>query len=181
MRTIRKSAFFAMLILLVSSLVPGLARAQEYRATITGTVTDSVKAVIPYATLSVRNLETNEVIETKTSSVGVYNVPFLHPGQKIEVSVSVTGFKKVTHPAVVLSISQVLTMDFALHVGDATTESVTVTATEAQVALDSETGDRGTVVDSKTITEMPIDGRNPLACFMHERAGSPSCWAICSI
>ena len=163
MQTMYKRAFFIMLILLAASLVPGLGRAQEYRATITGTVTDSVKAVIPNATVSVRNLETNEVIETKTSSVGVYNVPFLHPGQKIEVSVTAPGFSKVNHPAVVLSISQVLTMNFALHVGDAVTESVTVTATEAQVALDSETGDRGTVVDGKTITELPIDGRNPLA------------------
>jgi hypothetical protein len=158
-----KWSFIIMLILLASSLVPGLGRAQEYRATITGTITDSAKAVIPSATVSVRNLDTNEVIETKTSTMGVYSVPFLHPGQKLVVSVSAPSFKKATHPAVVLSISQNLTMDFALQVGDAATESITVSATEAQVALDSEKGDRGTIVDSKTISELPIDGRNPLA------------------
>jgi hypothetical protein len=159
----RKWSFFPILVLLALFLVPGLGHAQEYRATITGTVTDLAKAVIPNATVSVRNLDTNEVIETKTSTMGVYSVPFLHPGQKMEVSVNASRFKRTTHPVVVISISQTLTMDFALQVGDAATESVTVSATVAQVALDSEKGDRGTVVDSKTITEMPVDGRNPLA------------------
>lgn len=163
MRTMFQRAFFLMLIMLTAALVPKLSWAQEYRATITGTVIDSTKAVVPNAAILVRNLDTNEVTTAKTSAVGVYNVPYLHPGQRFEVSVDMKGFKKMVHPPVVLSVSQILTMDFVLQVGNAAVESVTVNATVAQVALDSETGDRGTVVDSKTITELPIDGRNPLA------------------
>jgi hypothetical protein len=163
MRSLIQKVFLLALIVLTATWIPGVCRAQEYRATITGTVTDAAKAVIPNAPVTVRNLDTNEVIQAKTSAVGVYTVPYLHPGQRMEVTVEATRFKKTTHPAVVLSISQSLTMDFALQVGNAAVESVTVTASAAQVALDSETADRGTVVDNKTITELPVDGRNPLA------------------
>ncbi len=163
MRPVSQRAILLTLILSVAILVPWSGHAQEYRATITGTVTDSARAVVPNAAISVLNLDTNEVVVTKASAVGVYSVPYLHPGQSFQVSVDVPGFKKMVHPPVVLSISQILTMDFVLQVGNATAESVTVTATQAQVALDSETSDRGTLVDSKTITELPVDGRNPLA------------------
>src|SRR5882757_5887782 len=71
---------------------------QEYRATITGTVTDVAKAVIPNATVTVRNLNTNEIIAVKTNNSGIYAVPYLHPGQKLEVSAEAPGFKKTTYP-----------------------------------------------------------------------------------
>jgi hypothetical protein len=43
-------------------------RAQEYRAKITGTVTDSSKAIIPNATVQIHNLDTNEITMVKTKS-----------------------------------------------------------------------------------------------------------------
>lgn len=58
-------------------IVPTVLLGQEYRATITGIVTDSSKAVVPDATVTVRNLDTGEVITAKTNSAGVYTVPFL--------------------------------------------------------------------------------------------------------
>ena len=163
MRTMFHRAFFLILILLAVSLAPRQSRAQEYRATITGTVTDAAKAVLQKAAVTVRNLDTGEVVNTQTSAAGAYTVPYLRPAQRYEVTVEAPGFKKTTHPAVVLSISQVITLDFSLQVGNAASEVVTVVATESQVALDADTADRGTVVDNKTITELPIDGRNPLA------------------
>jgi hypothetical protein len=165
---IRRTVLFAVLTMSAASIASPC-RAQEFRATITGVVTDSAKAVIPAASVTVHNLDTNEVVTTKSSGVGVYSVSYLHPAQRYEVSVEAPGFKKTTHPAVVLSISQTITIDFSLQVGAATQE-VTVSASESQVALDSEKGDRGFVVDNKTITELPIDGRNPLA-LLDEVAG----------
>src|SRR5580698_5683571 len=137
-------------------------RGQEYRATVTGTVTDASKAVIPKATVSVRNLDTGEVTTVQSNSAGVYVLSYLHPGQKLEVSAEAPGFKKSIYPPVVLTISQTQTANFVLQVGSESQE-VTVDSESYQIGLDSEKADRGYVVDNKTITQMPLNGRNPLS------------------
>ena len=135
---------------------------QEFRATITGIVTDSSKAVIPNAIVTVRNLDTNEVLTVRTNSAGIYTAPYLHPGQKLEVSAESPGFAKVTYPPIVLTISQTQTANFVLNVGTET-QQVTVNSESYQVGLDTEKADRGTVIDNKTITQLPLNGRNPLS------------------
>jgi hypothetical protein len=157
----RRCSYFALVALLALTL-PGLSRAQDYRATITGTVTDPSKAVVPGATVSVRDLDTNETTTVKTNSAGVYVVPYLRPGQRLEVSAEAPGFKKMTYPPVVLSVSQKQTADFVLEVGS-TTQEVTVNSESYLVGLDTEKADRGTVIDNKTITQLPLNGRNPLS------------------
>src|SRR5208283_672315 len=112
-----KRQLFLVFIGFISVFLSALVWGQEYRATITGTVTDASKAVVPNATVTVRNLDTNEVIQVKTNAAGVYTVPFLHPGHRLEVSVEAPGFEKANYPPVVLSVSQVQTADFVLKVG----------------------------------------------------------------
>src|SRR5882762_9499456 len=113
------------LLLLIALLLASTSRrlqGQEYRATIIGTVTDVAKAVIPNAAVTVRNLNTNEVITVKTNGSGIYAVPYLHPGQKLEISAEAPGLKKMTYPPVVLSVSQRQTADFVLQVGSSNQE-----------------------------------------------------------
>jgi len=160
-----KVAITLIFVLLVATACFG----QEYRATITGIVTDSSKAVIPNATVSVRNLDTNEVIKVQANAAGVYTVPFLHPGHKLEVSAEAPGFKKSTYPPVVLSVSQTQTADFVLQVG-AVSEELTVTSEAFEVGMDSAKADRGLLVDNKTMTELPLDGRNPMS-FLDTMSG----------
>ncbi len=152
------------LVILFMSLVvvPALSWGQEFRASVTGVVTDSSKAVIPNALVTVRNLDTNESRTVKTNSAGVYSVPYLHPGQKLEVSAEAPGFKKSTYPPVVLSVSQTQTANFALEVGGAD-QQVTINSESYQVGLDTEKADRGTLIDNKTVTQMPLNGRNALS------------------
>jgi hypothetical protein len=158
-----RNRFAVSFVIVFLAAVLGLpCRGQEYRATITGTVTDASKAVIPKATVRVRNLDTGEVTTVKTNEAGVYTVPYLHPGQKLEVSVQFPGFKTETYPPVVLSVLQKQTADFVLQIGSATQE-VTVSTEGYQVSLDTEKADRGTVVDNKTVTQMPLNGRNALS------------------
>jgi hypothetical protein len=156
------SLVFSAIILALITLASTPCRGQEYRATITGVVTDASKAVIPGASVSVRNLDTGEMLTAKTNAAGVYSVPYLHPGQKLEVSVEAAGFQKEAYPPIVLSISQVQTANFVLKVGAATQE-VVVNSESYQVGLDTERADRGTIVDNKTITQMPLNGRNALS------------------
>ena len=62
------------------------AMAQTTTGSIYGTITDSSGAVIPGATVAVTNVETNEVVSTKSNGIGDYIFPVLNPG-----SFKVTG------------------------------------------------------------------------------------------
>ena len=153
--------FLVVAIFVTMMFAPRL-RAQEYRAKITGTVTDSSKAVVPNATIEIHDLDTGEITAVKTNREGIYSVPYLHPGQRYDVSAKAPGFNTESYPPTTLSIAQILTANFTLHVGAATQE-VTVTSENYKVALDTESADRGTLIDNKTITQMPLNGRNPLS------------------
>src|SRR6185312_6753557 len=96
------------------------------------------------------------------NGLGIYTVPYLHPGQHYAVSATATGFEKAEYPATALSLSQVLTANFSLRVGG-TAQEVTINSESYSVGLDTGSGDRGTLIDNKTITQMPLNGRNPLS------------------
>jgi hypothetical protein len=138
---------------LASASVP----AQEFRATITGRVTDSTDAAVPRATLQVRNAETNELTTVTSSGQGDYTVPLLRPGT-YSISVQVTGFKAFTRSGLVLNVGQTATVNIVLEVGNVT-DQITV-AGEAPL-LDTATAHRGAVIDNQQVTEFPLNGRNP--------------------
>jgi hypothetical protein len=55
--------------------------AQEYRATITGTITDSSGAAVRGARVSAINLQTGLTLKSETNAQGHYVIPYLLPGQ----------------------------------------------------------------------------------------------------
>ena len=152
MRTIRRLACTLVVACLTSS-----AFSQEFRATVNGRVTDPSKAVIPNATVTVRNTQTNETATVATNSEGNYTVPFLKPGI-YSLTVEAAGFKKHQRDRQELQVSQTATIDFELEVGT-TSESITVTAEAA--LLEESKADRGTVIDNRKVTELPLNARNP--------------------
>ena len=144
----------AMLLALTSSV-----GAQEFRATIRGQVVDSSQAALPGATITVRNQETGEVATATSNNQGEYSVPFLRPGL-YSVTVEMDGFQKYTRTDMTLQVSQVAVINAQLGVGGIT-ESVSVSA-EAPL-LESSNANRGTVIDSARIAELPLQSRSPMA------------------
>ena len=69
-------------ILLVTWLVasPLTAFAQQETATITGSVKDQSGAIVPRATVTVTNIQTNISIKTESDDEGFYIIPSLRPG-----------------------------------------------------------------------------------------------------
>src|SRR5437763_15111755 len=100
--------------------------AQSDRGTITGTVSDPAGAVVANAAVEAKSQDTGSVYPVATSSTGNYTITALPPGL-YEVTATVTGFKKVTRPAIQVSVATTVRVDFTLEVGS-TTESVTVNA-----------------------------------------------------
>src|ERR1700761_4112824 len=75
---------------LLTSALPS--HGQYTTGTVRGTVSDPSGAVIPGAEIKAKNLETNQVHTTTTTSAGTYSVNALQPGM-YEVTVHATGFE----------------------------------------------------------------------------------------
>src|SRR5258705_3592675 len=86
-------------------LMLSTATGQEFRASITGEVTDSSGSPVPNVRVSAVNVETNISTEAVTNESGRYTIGFLLPG-KYTVTVEQAGFKKFIRENVVLGVSQ---------------------------------------------------------------------------
>jgi hypothetical protein len=131
---------------------------QEFRATLTGHITDPNGAAVPGAKVTVTNLQTNEAKEAVTSDDGNYTVPLLQPG-RYSVTVEAQGFSKAVSDQVELHTADKATMDITLQIG-ALENTVNVNA-EAPL-LEADTASRGQVIENARINELPLVGRNPL-------------------
>lgn len=102
--------------------------AQEYRATITGKVTDPSGSPIPNADVTVTGIGTNFVTTSKTDPSGNYSVPFLSPGG-YTVKISASGFITGVRDNIQAHAGDKVQVDMGLQLGQ-TTQSVTVSALE---------------------------------------------------
>jgi hypothetical protein len=132
------------------------ASAQEGRASIAGLVTDPSGAAVPGAAITVQSLDRNTQSSATGSESGRYQVAFLLPG-KYSITVEAPGFKRYVNPAVELATAEKLGLDIRLEVGVAT-ESVTVT--EAAGLVETESAQRGSVITSKELHDLPNQGRS---------------------
>src|SRR5437879_8699743 len=121
------------------------AGAQEFRATVTGRVTDPGGLAVPGATVTAVNTQTAETATGFTTGDGAYTIPFLKPGI-YAVSADLTGFRKVPQPNVQLEVGQTSTINFQLQLG-ALSEEVTVTV--ASPVLATAEADAGLVIGTE--------------------------------
>jgi Carboxypeptidase regulatory-like domain len=153
--SVRRGLFAALLLCMAA----GTLSAQEFRATVKGQVTDPSKAAVPGATVSVLNQQTNETANTVTNQEGSYTLPFLRPGL-YTLTVELSGFQKYVRKDMQLEVSQVAQINVQLTVGGVT-EQMTVSAESP--LLETGKADRGTVIDSHRIAELPLQSRSPMA------------------
>ena len=152
-RMISVSLCAACALILFSSLL----LAQEYRASVSGTVTDPSGAAIPGAEIWVISEERNVTQSTVSSAEGAYLVSFLLPGN-YRVEAELTGFKRYTRSGIELRVSDKLRLDIRMELGQV---SETVTVNEQMEVLDTDTASRGTVITNKELMNVPTSGRNP--------------------
>ena len=130
--------------------------AQVDTGTIRGTVRDNTGAVIPRATVTIRNEGTGITQSTTTNESGLYVFTPLRIGP-YTVEVEQTGFKKERRTGQQLNIQQQLVVDFVLSPGEVTT---TVDVTGEAPVLQTENGSVGQVVGSQSVNDLPLNGRN---------------------
>ncbi len=144
------------LLVLASVLFTGNALAQLSTATLFGSVTDSTGAVIPNATVTATQTDTNFSRTNKTKSDGTYRDEFLPIGP-YRVIVTAPGFKTLQRSGVVLAVGQVAELSLVLENGT-TTETISVTADVPLVSMGNAT--LGRTVSNAEIDNLPLVGRN---------------------
>jgi hypothetical protein len=138
--------------------------AQSSTSAISGTVADSSGALVPGATVKLLNEATGVTSVQQTTQAGLFSFPALNVGT-YTVTVEMKGFRTLRKPANTLVVGTPLDIPVTLEIGD-TSEVVTVEDT-AQ-ALETTNATLGNVVTHKEVTELPLNGRNPLALLVLE-------------
>ncbi|MBV8069926.1 MAG: carboxypeptidase regulatory-like domain-containing protein, partial [Acidobacteriaceae bacterium] len=141
------------------ALVPQSGFAQAVYGSIAGTVRDATGSVVDAVNVTLTNTATGETRSMTTSSSGDYTFVNILPG-RYSLTAEKAGFKKLVREPIIVDIESGLRVDLTLEVG-AVTQTVEVTA--AAPLLQPETSSLGQVVEQRAVTELPLNGRNPLA------------------
>jgi hypothetical protein len=119
-----------------------------------GTVTDPASVAVPGVTVTLVNNATSQTQTTATDSNGGFRFPLLTPGT-YRLTFSAQGFKTSQMASVAVNVSEVPVVDAQLEAGESTEREV------CQCRLSqSATSSTGTLVDSKTLTAVPLTTRN---------------------
>src|SRR4051795_6408600 len=143
-------------LLLMAALAAACSFAQFDTATVLGTVRDPSGSVIANARITLRNVNTGVAATAITTSAGEYEFQTVKIGT-YKVTAEAPGFSSASTDTFNVAVSSRQRVDFTLQVG-ANTESVTVTGAAAVVESDST--DKGQVVNSQVIDNMPLNGRS---------------------
>jgi hypothetical protein len=143
----------ALIIIVTVCALP--ASGQVIGATLSGLVTDPAGAAVPNTKVSVQNVGNGEVRVTTTNAEGYYSAPNLLPGN-YSVTFSAAKFSTVVQKGIVLTVGAQQALNLVLKIGEV---SQTVEVTDAPEAVQT-TSTMSAVVDSRTIRELPLNGRD---------------------
>ncbi len=132
--------------------------AQEFRGSITGSVTDPTGTPIPNVAITAQEERTGTISEAKSDASGQYTIPFLLPGV-YDVSAHTSGFATFTRKGIHLGSGDHPVIDLQLQIGQ-TSQSVTVTADVPLV--NNANASAGQTITTKQVEDFPVNGRTPL-------------------
>lgn len=147
------------------AIQPTASDCQEATASMAGTVTDSSGAAVPGATVTLLNTTTGQKYTETTSTIGFYRFTNIPPGQGYQATFAAKGFATYEVKSIYLTVNSVRTQDATLNVGSQVS-TVEVTASNAEVTLDTTTASVGNTFDAQQLNNLPVQQRNdPLALF----------------
>ncbi|PYX77284.1 MAG: TonB-dependent receptor, partial [Acidobacteria bacterium] len=134
--------------------LPSLAQIQNGQ--FTGVVMDPSGAVIPGATLTIKNLETGLTLTTISNDSGLYTAQEVPIGS-YKITVEVRGFKTVIKTELILNAGTIQRVDFELPIGG---QVETVEVVGGAVPVNTESAKLSETVGAKQIANLPLNGRN---------------------
>ena len=136
-----------------------VAQSQSNAADLGGFVRDQQGAVVPNATVTARNTETDFTRTATTNDDGFYQIVQLPPGT-YEVTAQAASFSKAVLPDVKLTVGQRADLDIPLQVGEVGA-SVTVSGATTDIVETSRTAVANTIEEVR-IDNLPINQRDYL-------------------
>lgn len=148
-------------------------KAQTFRGSIAGTVTDTTEAAVSGATVTIHNAETGVDRITTTSVDGSYLVPELPIGN-YNVTVELNGFQKAVTNGVAVDIGAMRRVDVVLKPGQLSQQVVVSGENVPVVETSSDT--LGGSFQSSQVEDLPINGRDytKLLIMVPGTAGEPN-------
>jgi hypothetical protein len=143
--------------------------AQETRGNISGTVRDA-SGVIPGATVQIKSTDTGATQQFVTNGSGYFEAPLMQPGN-YQITVEMTGFKRVVQSGIVLGVSQQLSVPFMLELG---TINETVTVTGEAPLIDTSSVSSSQTFDTKMVEALPMISNMPIMLTRYSDGVNPA-------
>ena len=131
----------------------GPADAQVLYGTLVGDVTDSTRAGVPGASVTITHKETNLSREATTDTTGTFRFVNVQPGT-YTVKVAMTGFKEYSKENVPVTPNTISRVDVSLAVGQIS-EAITVQSERALLQTDK--ADLHSELSAKEISSLPLN------------------------
>ena len=154
MRSIAWPAIAGIFAALVFIAAPS--HAQVVGGSIGGAVTDSSGAVMPGATVIIRNQETGSQRQLTTDGSGLYNAPSVSVGS-YSVSASKDGFATQQRDGIVITVGQAIRANLTLS-ASAVTQQIEVTDKPPTINLTTQ--QTSGLVDERQVKTLPLNGRS---------------------
>jgi hypothetical protein len=135
-------------------LLAQLAWPQTSTGTLSGTVRDQTGAVIPSASVTLTNRNTNVTSKGSTNEVGFYAFPGTLPGPYL-LTVEVAGMQKF-EGTLTIQVQQSAVVDVTMRVGQTATE---IAVQDVTPLLQVSSPTLGHVLERTRIEQLPINGR----------------------
>jgi outer membrane receptor protein involved in Fe transport len=152
-----RGVFTVVLLAFAAALVaPGNGKAQTFRGSINGVVTDGSGAVLPGAAVEAVDTATDVAHKTITTTAGEYSFQDLPLGA-YKVTISASGFKSSIIASVPVTAGVVYTLPVKLSI-EAAGETVEVSASE--LTLDTTSSTQVAEVGGTELQDTPLNGRD---------------------
>ncbi|MGC8760719.1 MAG: TonB-dependent receptor [Bryobacteraceae bacterium] len=140
-------------LLILACAILAWGQADANKAQLSGTILDPKGAVVPGATIKIRNVRTGFQRELKSNETGQFRAVQLDPGT-YELVAESPGFAPTTIAGIELSVGAAVSLDVTLQL-QATTQTIEVADTMINVALPAPSAS----ITETAIVNLPINGR----------------------
>jgi Carboxypeptidase regulatory-like domain len=148
----------AAVILLSLFVLDAPARAQTPSGEISGIITDPSGSPVPGVTVTLTNTGTNAIREVQTNSAGLYVLPALLPGV-YTLRAQLAGFRIIERKDIEIQVGSSNRIPMTLELGDL---AEVVEIVGGSPLVQSNNASIGTVIENRSIVELPLNGRNYL-------------------
>ena len=153
----RTPSFLYLLFLIIFATIPQIIHAQATTTgNLSGTVTDASGALVPNASLTIKNPAVGASVTQHTNSQGGYAFADLQVGT-YTLTVSAQGFANTVIHNVVIDTGRSINVNPTLKVGSASEE---VSVTSNQQALETTTNTLAATIRPDAVQDLPLSGRD---------------------